>query len=425
MFILSIIIGKLTIFGLRVAGKGGSALPGLVIEKINNSFLEQFSKSFNGKVVLVTGTNGKTTTTKVLGDVLLDQGETVLSNRSGSNIKRGVISSIIENSSVFGKSHYNYAVFEIDEAYAPIVAKALRPHVLVALNIFRDQLDRFSELDKTYQYISEAAEFSDRIVINIDDPLLSAIKTRYSKSTTSFGAVARIRKLLPTDNDLHASKTASKAYNPDILLYETQRIGNREQIQINCNNKIIKFSTQLIGVHNAINLAAVFATLKVLGMSDSQFENSIKKSEPAFGRGETVTVSGRDIILMLAKNPAGFNQALLSLKADGITPSIIGINDNLADGRDVSWLWDVNFEEFVNNDSKIICTGTRAFDIAVRLKYAHHDLQSIVIEDLDNAISKLLVSKSEGTKAIVATYTTMLEIRKILSSRVYLKEFWK
>ena len=183
MFYLSIILGKITILLLRFSGKGGSALPGLITEKINQTFLDQFGRRFKGKTIIITGTN-----------------------RSGSNIKRAIISSIIEEASWFGGFKQNYAVFEVDEAYAPIVAKAINPpNILVALNIFRDQLDRFAELDKTYNYIEDAARYSAHVIVNIDDPLLRKI-TKLHESVTSFGAATDIRKQLPSDEDLHGNE---------------------------------------------------------------------------------------------------------------------------------------------------------------------------------------------------------------------------
>ncbi len=399
-------------------------MPGLITEKINQTFLDQFGRRFKGKTIIITGTNGKTTTTKVLVDILEDQGESVLNNRSGSNIKRGIISSIIEEASWFGGFKQNYAVFEVDEAYAPIVAKAINPpNILVALNIFRDQLDRFAELDKTYNYIEDAARYSAHVIVNIDDPLLRKI-TKLHKSVTSFGAATDIRKQLPSDEDLHGNEAYREITTSDIQLYKTQRNNDQEQIEIRSDDRNIKFSSRLIGIHNSINLTAVYSTLNNLGFSDEQFKVSASKAVPAFGRGEIINIDGQEVILMLVKNPAGFNQTLSTLRADNMSPSLIGINDKLADGRDVSWLWDIDFENLLDAEGEeIICSGTRAEDMALRLKYAQ--TSSEVIFNIKSALDKLTEIKTVSPKAVVATYTAMLEIRKQLSSKTDVKEFWK
>lgn len=397
-------------------------MPGLVTEKINQSFLDQFGCRFEGKTIIITGTNGKTTATKVLVSVLEDQGELVLNNRSGSNIKRGIISCVIEEASWFGSFKQCYAVFEVDEAYAPIVAKAINPDILVALNIFRDQMDRFSELDKTYKYIEDATRYSGHVVVNSDDPLLGRI-AKIHKSVTSFGAATSVRSQLPSDDDLYSDTIDTKRIVSDIQLYKSQRENDQEQIEIHYGNGRIKLRSHLIGVHNSINLTAVYATLNNLGFSDEQFKISASKAEPAFGRGEIIKIDGQKVILMLVKNPAGFNQSLSALKADNMSPSLIGINDKIADGRDVSWLWDVDLENLLNINEDIICSGTRAEEMALRLKYAR--INSEVIINIKSALLRLTEIKTKNPKAIVATYTTMLEIRKQLSSKTKVKEFWK
>ncbi len=410
---------------LHLIGRGGSALPGLVVEKLNANYLKDLRAVLPNGVLMVTGSNGKTTTTKVIAAIFESTGLAVLTNKTGSNFRRGIIAASLEDATWTGLIRKDIAILEVDEGHAPLLAKMLRPKILVALNVFRDQLDRYGELDTTASKIGEATRYARETIINSDDPSLSSLLAGQSASKVhSFGATPEIQKLLPHDGVLHQSTFKPNDNNPNTLLEKIAQSDDSQTITIKQGDQRFAIETKLTGAHNAINLTAVLAVCEVAHLDVNESIKIINRTEPAFGRGEKINWRGHDVYLQLVKNPAGFNQVITSLNSAEVGSLIVAINDQIADGRDVSWLWDVaiaKIKDWHHQPDSITTTGSRAYDMALRFKYDNMTCSSNM--NMNSTLSNLEPGSANIT--VIATYTSMLEIRRLLVRESSAKEFWK
>lgn len=404
---VSIILGKTIQKITRLKGNGGSALPGLVIERTNPNFVKNVLKKLPYGVVVVSGTNGKTTTTKMITELFESQGLKVFTNKTGSNFVRGVISAILKNIKITGKFDYDIAVLELDEAHAVKFSEVAPIDYALLLNVMRDQLDRFGEIDHTAAYLQKVATATKKtVILNREDPRISKIK---AENTAFFGLSDSLIKKFPSDDDLlsHDKKKASKK----AALVTLEKLDDKATFVIDGK----KFTTPLKvkGIYNAYNAAGALAIVKSV-LPDSKTEDLISalaNIESAFGRGEVFKIDDVEVELLLVKNPSAFQLSLTSF-VDKDHDYMIAINDEIADGRDVSWLWNVDFTSL---ESVKLTSGTRATDMALRLKYDGIKTEAVV-EDLKQAVTKF-VSASKKPKRIFATYTAMLELRKIISGK--------
>lgn len=412
---LAIVAAKITKSILQVFGSPGSAMPGLVAERIAPSILKEFSGSFSKGIVMVTGTNGKTTTTKIIAQALRHSGYSVLTNGTGSNFTRGVISSMTSKSSLGGKLEYDYAIIESDEAYSRYIASALQPDVLLVTNVMRDQLDRYGEIDHTANLILEAAEIATTVVLNADDPPVAAIGDRLDSEvrTLYFGVTNELRSELPSDAELLGGDEVSRRRKHKVDV-EVTDVASGEVI-ISVQGKEKKIPNKFEGMHNAVNIASAYAVITCLSeVDESKVISGISTVRPAFGRGESISIEGRKIHVALAKNPGGFNQNVRTFISENTKVVLILINDNYADSRDVSWLWDVNFDAMKEIDATVILGGSRAFDMALRLQYS-----GVSVDEIDQDIATafehaLSAGDSIDDVVVFPTYTAMLELRKIM-----------
>jgi len=398
--LLSIWIGKLIYIFMRSIGRHGAALPGLIVEKFNSDLLHLLRDLPDG-VIIVTGTNGKTSTTHFIAHGLRQGGKKVFTNHSGSNMTRGILASIIRFSGWRGRLDYDIAVLEIDEAYAALLAPILQPKYSVLTNVLRDQLDRFGEIDKTAGYLKAVAEnTTDNSVINGYDPRLVEI-TDGIKNRLFFGYSNSLSEHFPSDEEIHGTKR----HNANVKTYAKLINFSEGIVYLQSGNMKYEMNTRLIGWHNAMNLTAAWIVLKkVFNMDPSALFQHV---EAPYGRGEVLIVDGKQVMLQLVKNPAGFNTALQVMPN---WPALIVVNDAYADSRDVSWLWDFRAAELLHRPS-IYCSGTRAFDIALRLKYENIKVVETTT-DLSNAI-KIFLTENEGG-VVFLTYTAMLQTRRLL-----------
>ena len=361
---ISTIIGKSVKKVAQLRG-GGSALPGLVVEKIDPDFIRRTLEDLPQGVVIISGTNGKTTTTKIVVELLESVGMKVFTNRTGSNFSRGVAAALLNEVDIHGKLDADIAVLELDEAWAVKFVKMVQPRFSLLLNVMRDQLDRFGEIDTTAKLLEKiAAATIDTVVLNRDDPRIFAISKKIRAKSVFFGTTSELLQLMPTDDTLKSgSARANSRVIADVLLSKID--GQRAVFRISDKNALI--STQLTGVYNLLNAAAAIALARQIAGNEvtGALLLALKNIQPAFGRGETIMLHGIPIELILVKNPSGFRLALLSF-ARSQAAMMIAINDNYADGRDMSWLWDVDFSKI-----KAVSTvsGIRAYDIALRLQY--------------------------------------------------------
>lgn len=405
---LSILLGKSVQKVTRLRGNGGSALPGLVIERTNPKFIRNVLSKLPYGVVVVSGTNGKTTTTKIVAELLEAEGLKVFTNKTGSNFVRGVISAILRHIKLSGKFDYDIAVLELDEAHAVKFCEVVPINYALLLNVQRDQLDRFGEIDHTADLLQKVAENAKKaVVLNREDPRVGKIKAEHC---VYFGLSDALLKKFPSDDNL-LDKTDIKSSNQPAFV-TLERLNNQKATY---HIKDTDYHTDLTlkGIYNAYNAAGALAIVSTI-LPDTPTEHfiaSLSKVESAFGRGEVFKINEAEVEILLVKNPSAFQLSLASF-IDDEHDYMIAINDNVADGRDISWLWNVDFKALPN--VKIV-SGTRATDMALRLKYDEVKAEKID-ENLETAVDKFTTANKKP-KRIFATYTAMLEIRKIISGK--------
>lgn len=406
------LLGKAVRYVARLRG-GGSALPGLFVEKIDPHFVRDTLAQLPHGVVLISGTNGKTTTTKMVVALLEGQGLKVFTNRTGSNFSRGVAAALLGEVDNKGKLDADIAVLELDEAHAVHFVRTIPPKYCLLLNVMRDQLDRFGEIDHTANMLRVIAEATtDTVVLNREDPRVQRIaETLHGKTIKYFGLDKTLRSHFPSDDDLHGSaKNATSLPDADVLL---QAFSHQEASFI-INNKTVTATLKLSGIYNIYNAAAALAlTRSIVGakLNNKKLLASLSEVTPAFGRGEQLQVNGQPLELVLVKNPSGFRLSLQSFSPTGVA-TMIAINDNYADGRDMSWLWDVDFSSLQAGGVAEV-SGVRAYDMALRLQYDEVDIAHVTT-NLATALQHFISANPDTPKRIYCTYTAMLHLRREL-----------
>lgn len=414
----TILLGKIVrkIAGLR---GGGTALPGLVVEKLDPTFVGSILSELPRGVVVISGTNGKTTTTKIVTELLTSGGLHVFTNKTGSNFVRGIASAILGEVGRDGRLPHDIAVLELDEAHAVQFIKNAPVRYSLLLNVMRDQLDRFGEIDYTAGLLKQvAAATTDTVILNRDDPRVSALADSVGSDVKVgyFGADRSLHHVFVNDDKLHQS-TSEQPIPPSHLQAAMVELAafKDSNATFRMDAKTYSADMQLSGVYNFLNSAGALALCKTILGSDVSNETliaALSKIHPAFGRGEILQVGNSQVELVLVKNPSGFRLALASFDpAD--TPVMIAINDQYADGRDMSWLWDVDFTSLKLSGVHTV-TGIRAYDMALRLKY--DDVEMLNIEpNLKDALELFLSDKgAHGKHRIFCTYTAMLKLRRLL-----------
>jgi UDP-N-acetylmuramyl tripeptide synthase len=418
--------------GARVASRlrgGGSALPGLVTERIDPAVLRHTLSDLPRGVVVVSGTNGKTTTTKMLVAVLRGHGVRVFTNPTGSNFTRGVISAMLGEVSLRGRLDADCAVLELDEAHALKFAAEVPPTHALLLNVARDQLDRFAEIDHTARLLTTLAEQATRsLVLNADDPFISRIAGHVVDGVDVrwFGVDPSIADRLPelqeTDVrfDDDTARPVPTGQDVGLLHPEDER---RFTIRFPAGADVGPVTLQQRGLAAMINATAAVTTARTLlgdGFEPARAVEALRTVTPPFGRGEVIDVAGAPLELVLVKNPAGFTVALGTYGSEPVD-TMIAINDNYADGRDVSWLYDVSFES-LRDRGVAMTSGVRAWDMALRLRY--DDVEVGQVEpDLDAALDQFLAAHRGRPTRIFCTYTAMMQLRRRLAARFGLARF--
>jgi UDP-N-acetylmuramyl tripeptide synthase len=407
-------VGRLVKLAAQLRG-GGTALPGLVVERIDPHFLTDLLAGLPEGVILVTGTNGKTTTTKMIVELLRTSGLSVVTNKTGSNFSRGIIAGLLDDLDPDGRLTADVAVLELDEAHAIPFVQRIAPRYSVLLNVSRDQLDRFGEVDATAELLEKVARATTAgVVLNRNDPLIkrvaaglrSGTEVRYFGFNESFEASFPRNHGSVEMDDFRRADDASPGL-ADVTLVSLER----NQASFAYGDHVQPATALTIdGVHNALNGAAALCLVRmVLGeRADSDLlRDALGAVRPAFGRGESIDVGGHPLELVLVKNPTSFQMAVDTYAGREAT-EMIAINDNYADGTDPSWLWDVDFEAL--SDIALV-SGSRAFDMAIRLQYEDVDVARVE-PSLPKALSVLL--REGGPKRIYCTYTAMITLRRIL-----------
>jgi UDP-N-acetylmuramyl tripeptide synthase len=391
-----VLLGKI-VRGLTRLRGGGSALPGLVVEKLDPKFLSRTLSKLPRGVVVVTGTNGKTTTTKIIVELLESSGLRVFTNRTGSNFTRGIVSALLGEIRGF-QFDADIAVLELDEAYAVYFVKQIKPNYTLLLNVQPDQEDRFGGIEKTAKMLEKVADAAvDGVVLNRDDLLIFRMAKGVKVPVKYFGYNPKLAGKF-------GSKNSPKSQVADVELTSFMR--GAAEYKIDGKRNIV--SLQLPGAHNALNAAAGLAmTRMILGSSDDKkLLKTLSHIQPAYGRGEIINVNGAELDLILAKNPSGFRLSLAQYSQNADV--MIAINNNYGDGVDPSWLDDVDFSGI--REIKVV-SGMCANEVAARLR-----INNIKFEQIEPNLKKALkiLLSGDGKKQIFCNYTAMMQIRKLL-----------
>lgn len=415
------ILGK-TISKITKLRGGGSALPGLVVERIDPDFIKNTLAQLKHGVVVISGTNGKTTTTKIVVELLKDQGLKVFTNKTGSNFSRGVAAALLSEIDIKGKLDADIAVLELDEAHATSFVDKIPPRYSLLLNVMRDQLDRFGEIDHTTNLLRHIANSTTKkTILNRDDARVANIaKSLDTKKYVFFGLDNKLLDLFPSDDNLHSTvaKNPNEKLVSDVLL--SSITGNKATFIIDGQKITTKLS--LSGIYNIFNAAGALCLVRsILGkkIDNTKLIKTLSEIKPAFGRGEIISINKTPIEIVLVKNPSGFRLSLKSFNSSGYQ-TMIAINDNYADGRDMSWLWDVDFSCLQKSGVKEI-TGSRAYDMALRLDYNDVPIKNIDI-NIKKSLKRFVTNAPKTPKRIFCTYTAMLAIRKELSKITHVEK---
>jgi UDP-N-acetylmuramyl tripeptide synthase len=450
--------GKLTGAAIRRLGRGGgTTLPGRVGARIDGRALEKLSRGLERGVILVAGTNGKTTTAALLRTLVEAAGWRVVGNRAGANLVSGLTAAIIEDSGLGGASRAQAGVFEVDEASLPAVVEATAPRLVVVTNLFRDQLDRYGELETSAASISSALAAmpsASQVLLCADDPAVAYLGRDLRAQVLYFGLddPDQGQPSLPHAADSKFCPGCGQPFMftrvyvghlghyrcptgdferpaPDLRVTRVEFSGlDGQALQVSGIAPQAEFlEVPLSGLYNTYNVLAAYGAALLAGVGPSTASAALRTFRPAFGRLERVDVDGRILHLMLAKNPAGFNEVLRASRVlGGGRRFVVAVNDRIADGRDISWIWDVDFE-LLRDADRVVLSGERALDMRIRLKYAGLPMDRVEVVDSPAAgVDAALRLAADGDEVfILPTYTAMLDLRAEMARRGYLKPFWE
>lgn len=427
---LTIWLGKILVKGLHLIGKDAGNAPGLVLLGINKNAMKAFK--IDCPIIAVTGTNGKTSVTNYLNHIFESTGKKIITNKQGNNLDTGITSLLLNNCDMKGRVKADYLVLEIDESHVPVIFSKLKLETLVLLNFFRDQLDRNGEVETLILKVKKFLEtFEGNVVLNADDPNVSRLGLanpknkkiyyfsvdRYSGATDKPYEVGEGKFCPMCGEELkydyyqysHVGKfKCPKCDFGNVKPYITAKDVKLDVPSINFEGEEFKIS------HNSIyyvyNLSAVYTAAKLYKFDKSVLHETFEKFEVNNGRLEKFKVDGSNLLVNLAKNPVGANMTLRVMNEHkGEKELLFVLNDNLADGHDVSWIWDINFSVF-NDVTRVVTSGTRAYDIAIRIKCSGYDPDKITVKpDLDDAMVEFF--KNKGDKYAIANYTAIQPTR--------------
>ncbi len=433
--IIAVWAAKLASALSKLLGKNGSTIPGTVALKICPDILSRMSKDIDKGIIAVWGTNGKTTTNNMIYTVLKEQGYNIVCNAVGSNMLSGVVSAFVSYSTLSGKVKADYACLEMDEAYARIILQYLTPNKIVITNLFRDQMDRYGEIDTTISYIQKALEKAPdaTLILNGDDPLTASLGKEH-KNTLYYGITENLGLNLNETREgrycrfcgtelkydfyqygqLGKYRCDKCGFKRPIPQYDGKNITSDDYVSFDVSGTHVDLPCK--GIYNIYNALGAFALSDSCGIEKQKIAEGLHNYKGQSGRMEEFTIGGKLVVFNLAKNPAGFNQSIGNIISEKRTKDvIIGINDNDADGNDVSWLWDVDFEKLCDPSiTSYTASGIRAKDMGVRFKYSGVDEKKLTVggdmkQDIINAV------KGKGERVyIVINYTLLFSTKKIL-----------
>ncbi|HVC34512.1 MAG TPA: MurT ligase domain-containing protein [Chloroflexota bacterium] len=454
----AVLLGKVaSLASRRLGAGGGTALPGVLAAWLDSAALAKLALGLPRGTTLVTGTNGKTTTSRLLATILKRAGWQPIHNRAGANLASGVTAALLERSNLTGCPDGDSGLFEVDEAVMPRLLGAVRPRVVVLTNLFRDQLDRYGEIDFVaglWRTALQQLPPETTVVLNADDPGIAALGRGIRARTVYFGLDTRESGDAPVG---HAADSKNCPLCATPLRYDTVRYAHvgtyhcptgdferppldlavtavslngvdSSDVDVAASFGTRRWRFRLPGLYNVYNLLAAVSGALALDVPIDAIDAGVVGFSAAFGRLERITIGGRTLFVVLIKNPVGFTEVLRTiLQEPGPKHLAIAINDNLADGTDVSWLWDADVEVLAGRCERVLVGGTRAGDMAVRLKYAGTPTNRVhQVGSAEQLVDDGLAGLPEGgTLYILPTYTAMIELRTLLSRRGYASYFWE
>lgn len=413
----------------------GTALPGLLAENHRPQLFNYFAKQLEF-VILITGTNGKTTTKTLISDILNEAGIKHISNESGSNLRRGILSTFIAKSNIFGKLNSKFAVFEVEEATLPKIIKEISPNILIVTNLFRDQLDAYGEVNKTREYILNALKLcpTAKVILNADDPMVSSLSTGLVNEFHYFSLPREYHKGIKFEKPNESIvKLQKKDKLENTLTPSSIELTNDLSTRFIVHNQ--EFILKAPGFFHVYNALAAIQTARLLDIKFDTIKQGFEKFRPAFGRGEELVLKGRKTLnkkrptwkfkILLVKNPAGLSLTLEMLSQLKNPNLLFILNDKIADGKDVSWIWDADLELLQKiQPNKIFISGLRASDMALRVKYAlgkdyFEKENQLKIQTFQRFILRKIKQEmpNGGMIFVLPTYTAMNEFRKLLGRK--------
>ncbi len=432
--ILAIWAAKLSAVAGLILGKKSSSTPGAIALKICPDLIKILKKNIKHQVIVTCGTNGKTTTNNLLYSALTKCGYRVVCNKLGANMLTGIATSFALECDIFGRLKADYACLEVDEAYTAKVFEHIQPDAVVVTNLFRDQLDRYGEIESIMDIMKSAFEKANlpTLVLNGDDPISSSFGIGYKGNVSYYGIGEEVLsnqgevkegrfcticgkeqkynfRHYSQLGDFYCPNCGSKRPNIDFEATEVDLSGG---LKFAVNNE--KISLKYRGFYNIYNCLAVYGVMKTLGIEVRSFNDILDNYKPQIGRMQEFDL-GKPFILNLAKNPAGFNQAIETVMQDKRKKDIfIAVNDMPSDGTDISWLWDVDFEKLADGTmNRLILLGTRKFDLGLRFKYA--DIKfDIITEDMKSFLESSMIDNNCEVCYVLVNYTMLFSTENIM-----------
>jgi UDP-N-acetylmuramyl tripeptide synthase len=439
----------------RASGRGGgTTLPGRLLLRLEPEALARLGAKLDHGTTIVSATNGKTTTAAMIAAVLEADGRRPVHNRAGSNMTWGVATALLEQDGHEG-------LFEVDEAWLPRVVAQLDPSLVVLGNLFRDQLDRYGELETLAEGWAKtvtARAGRTRFVLNADDPAIADLGRDAGgepREGIAYFGIEDASQALPELQHAFDAKHCRRCGNPyayerafvghlghyscpscgarrpdpDVAATAIELLGMEgSRVTLRTPHGPMRLDLPLPGLYNVYNALAAVAAAIELGVAPDRIAPALSGMRAAFGRVETIDVAGTALSILLIKNPAGANEVLRTLRLESGGDGLdlwIALNDRIADGRDVSWVWDADFELLEGAVRRVVCAGTRAAEMALRLKYAGWPVEAIEVEpDIERSLDSA-VARADGRLFALPTYTALLELRKLLAARGLAKDFWR
>ncbi|MBI4898788.1 MAG: DUF1727 domain-containing protein [Actinobacteria bacterium] len=441
---------------IRAAGRGGgTSLPGKLLLSMQDDAIERLVSPLENGTVVISATNGKTTTASLLSSILREADLEPVHNHAGANMPGGIASSLL-SATRHGTLTGDIGLFEVDEAWVADLVGRLQPRVIMLANLFRDQLDRYGELETladSWAGMIASLPAATTVVLNADDPLLAqlagdrqnviyfGIEDRaYAESSPRHAADSKFCRqcgaplsydavLLGHLGHYQCVSCGAQRPRPSVYASNIQMNGmSGSAITIDSPGGSIAIELPIPGLYNVYNAVAATAAACALELPKTAISGGLREARAVFGRVESISVSGHEVALLLIKNPTGANEVLRTIAAQDERFDLwIALNDKIADGRDVSWVWDADFEELAGRVNRVTCSGTRAPEMALRLAYAGVDRHDIVVDDrIEQSFDSAVAAAAADGNPVFAlpTYTSLLDLRTAIAKRGEAPAYW-